>query len=181
MIVSGLYRVAVHPVRRIAAAALAATLLCVPTTAHAVGTTVSVKGAHGQTLTVTQTRKLASKGQYVTVTGRHFDETVGIYVALCVLHGKGTIPTPCGGGVDKTGASGASQWVSSNPPPYGIGLAVPYTVGGSFKVRLKVGPVIGAFDCRKIKCGIITKADHLNEADRSADVVIPVTFATAKK
>lgn len=167
---------------RLTAAAFVAVLAATPAlSAQAATNVVTVKGGNGQTLTVTQAKKLSAKGQTVTVTGRHYDETVGIYVALCVLPAKGGIPTPCGGGVDKSGTSGASEWVSSNPPPYGLGLAVPYSVGGSFKVRLKVGPIIGAFDCRKIKCGIITKADHLNEEDRSADVVIPVTFAPAKK
>lgn len=170
-----------QPIRLIAASTLAVLLLQSAGTATAVSTAVTAKGAHGQTVTVSQAKKLSVKGQTVIVSGRRFDETVGIYVAMCVLPAKGGVPTPCGGGIDKTGASGASQWVSSNPPPYGIGLAIPFKVGGTFKVKLKVGPVIGTFDCRKINCGIITKADHLNEADRSADVVIPVTFAPVKK
>lgn len=167
---------------RLAVAATAVIIAMQPLLpANAVTKVVTVKGANGQTLTTTQAKKLAAKGQFVTVTGRRYDETVGIYVALCVLPAGGGIPTPCGGGVDKTGAKGASEWVSSNPPPYGVGLAVPYGIGGSFKVKLKVGPIIGTFDCRKVKCGIITKADHLNEEDRTADVVIPVSFAPAKK
>lgn len=149
--------------------------------AQAASTAVTVKGAGGQTLTVTQAKRLSPKGQFVTVTGRRYDETVGIYVALCVLPAKGGIPTPCGGGVDKSGSKGASEWVSSNPPPYGVGLAVPYGVAGTFKVRLKVGPIVGNFDCRKVKCAIVTKADHLNEDNRAADVLIPVTFAPAKQ
>jgi hypothetical protein len=171
----------VQQIRLIAAATLAMLLLPLAGSAAAVTTVVTVKGAHGQTFTVSQAKKLSVKGQSVTVSGRHYDETVGIYIALCVLPAKGGVPTPCGGGIDKTGTSGASQWVSSNPPPYGVGLAIPFSVGGTFKLKLKVGPIIGKFDCRKVKCGIITKADHLNEADRSADVVIPVTFAPAKK
>ena len=31
------------------------------------------------------------------------------------------------------------------------------------------------------RCAILTKADHLNEDNRAADVLIPVTFAPAKK
>ena len=108
---------------------LAMLLLPLAGSAAAVTTVVTVKGAHGQTFTVTQAKKLSAKVETITVSGRHFDETV-IYVALCVLHGKGTVPTPCGGGIDKTGTSGASQWVSSNPPPYGVGLAIPFSVRG---------------------------------------------------
>ena len=167
---------------RLAVAATAA-LLVMPSLlpAQAATTAVTVKGASGQTLTVSQAKRLSPKGQFVVVSGRRYDETVGIYVALCVLPAKGGVPTPCGGGVDKTGTKGASEWVSSNPPPYGVGLAVPYGAAGTFKVRLKVGPVIGAFDCRKVTCGIVTKADHLNEDNRAADVIIPVTFAPTKK
>lgn len=149
--------------------------------ATAAGTTVTVKGSGGQILTVSQARNLSASGQFVTVTGKRYDETLGIYVAMCVVTPKGTMPTPCGGGIDKAGTGGASEWVSSNPPPYGVGLAVPYSIGGGFKVKLKVGPFIGGYDCRKVKCAILTKADHLNEDNRSADVLIPVTFAAKKK
>ena len=149
--------------------------------AQAASTAVTVKGSGGQVLTASQAKRLSPKGQFVVVSGRRYDETVGIYVALCVLPAKGAIPTPCGGGIDKSGTKGASEWVSSNPPPYGVGLAVPFGVAGTFKVRLKVGPIVGSFDCRKVKCGIVTKADHLNEDNRSADVIIPVTFAPAKR
>lgn len=169
-----------HGFRPVAAALLAAVLASGALPADAAGTAITVKGSAGQTLTTSQAKQLSLAGQYVTVTGKRYDETLGIYVAMCVLNGTGKEPTPCGGGIDKSGTGGASEWVSSNPPPYGVGLAVPFSVGGSFKVRLKVGPFIGSFDCRKVKCAIVTKADHLNQDNRSADVFIPVTFATKK-
>ena len=135
-----------------------------------------VKGKFGQVLMVDKAKGLNRKGAVVTVTGRNFDERVGIYVALCVIPKKGQQPGPCGGGVDTDGSSSASKWISSNPPSYGTGLAQPFGFGGNFRVKLKVNSKIGNKDCRKIKCAITSRADHLQSTDRSADVFIPVTF-----
>lgn len=137
---------------------------------------VVVRGKEGQSLSVDRSRNLNRSGTTVVVTGKRFDERVGIYVALCVIPKKGQKPGPCGGGVDTDGSSSASKWISSNPPSYGIGLAQPYRLGGSFKVRLKIKSKIGKVDCRRVKCAITSRADHLQESDRSADVFIPVSF-----
>lgn len=137
---------------------------------------VKARGVDGQILIVDKARGLNRKGVVVTVTGRNFDERVGIYVALCVIPKKGQQPGPCGGGVDMDGSTSASKWISSNPPSYGVGLAKPFGFGGKFKVKLKINSKIGNKDCRKIRCAITTRADHLQGDDRSADVFIPVTF-----
>jgi hypothetical protein len=133
-------------------------------------------GSFGQVLTVSKSKNLPAKGSWVTVTGNGYDERVGIYVTMCVRPAKGQLPTPCGGGINKTGSSAASVWVSSNAPNYGAGLAKPFGIGGKFKVRLFLGPHIGKRDCRKIQCVIATRADHLQTSNRTADVFIPVTF-----
>ncbi|MEV0381505.1 hypothetical protein [Nonomuraea sp. NPDC050643] len=141
-------------------------------------------GAAGQRLTVSQAAGLSPDGETITVTGSGYDASKGVYVAFCVLPKPGELPTPCGGGADLSGASGASKWISSNPPKYGEGLAQPYGDAGSFTVTLKISPVIGVaaegsqvFDCRELSCGIVTRADHTRTADRSQDVFVPVTFA----
>ncbi|MFM1964627.1 MAG: hypothetical protein RL134_352 [Actinomycetota bacterium] len=136
----------------------------------------SAKGRKGQTLTVTPTSGLAVSGQTVTVRGRGFSELVGIYVGLCVMPRPGAKPTPCGGGMDQDGSSQASAWISSNPPPYGASLAIPYKRGGKFSVRIKVSPRIGSVDCRVVRCAVVARADHLRANDRSWDVAVPVTF-----
>jgi hypothetical protein len=136
----------------------------------------SAKGSKGQTLTVTPTGGLSALGQTVKVRGRGFSELVGIYVGLCVMPRAGTKPTPCGGGVDQDGSSQASAWISSNPPPYGANLAVPYKRGGKFSVRIKVSPRIGAYDCRVVRCAVVARADHTRANDRAWDVAVPVTF-----
>ena len=134
------------------------------------------KGRKGQRLSVTPTRGLSPSGQTVKVSGRGFSEVVGIYVGLCVMPRPGAKPTPCGGGIDQDGSSRASAWISSNPPPYGAGLATPYKRGGKFTVRIKVSPRIGAYDCRVVRCAIVARADHLRANDRTWDVAVPVTF-----
>lgn len=135
------------------------------------------KGNSGQSISVSAVTKLNAKGTTLRVTGRNFDEAVGIYVALCVIPKKGSKPGPCGGGADMTGAAGASAWVSSHAPAYGKGLAIPYRPGGDFNVRITVSSRIGSLDCRKVKCAVVTRADHLRPEDRSADVIVPVSFS----
>jgi len=133
---------------------------------------VVLKGAQGQLLTVSATT--AKSGSLVTVSGSRFDETVGIYLAFCVVPKKGEAPTPCGGGINKAGIGESSFWISSNPPPYAIGLTDEFLPGGRFTHRVMVSKKIGKFDCTKVKCAITVRADHLRGNDRSYDMFIPV-------
>jgi hypothetical protein len=140
----------------------------------------AVTGPHGEILRVTKATAIKS-GDAIVVSGQHFDETVGIYVAMCKVVSKGQLPTPCGGGADKTGTEGASEWISSNPPTYGVGLAKPYLPGGRFSVTVKVSPIIPvpkgkAIDCRKVACAIYTRADHTRGDDRLYDIALPLQF-----
>jgi len=132
----------------------------------------SVKGSQGQVLTASATT--AKSGSMITVTGNRFDETVGIYLAFCVVPKKGQPPTPCGGGVNKAGLGDSSFWISSSPPPYAVGLTEEYLPGGRFTHKVMVSKKIGKFDCTKVKCAITVRADHLRSNDRSSDLFIPV-------
>lgn len=132
----------------------------------------TVKGSQGQVLKVSATT--AKSGSMITVTGNGFDETVGIYLAFCVVPKKGQPPTPCGGGVNKAGIGEASFWISSNPPPYAIGLTDEFLPAGRFTQKVQVSKKIGKFDCTKVKCAITVRADHLRGADRSYDAFIPI-------
>jgi hypothetical protein len=153
--------------KKLLALVVAIALLAMPT-AHA----VSVKGSQGQQLTVSATA--AKNGSMITVSGNRFDETVGIYLAFCVVPKKGELPTPCGGGVNKAGTGESSFWISSNPPPYAIGLTDEYLPGGRFTHKVKVSKKIGKFDCTKVKCAITVRADHLRGTDRSYDMFVPI-------
>ena len=145
--------------------------LILPASANAA---VTASSANGATISIAQ--KSFTKEALVKVTGTSFDETVGIYLAFCVVPKKGQPPTPCGGGVNKSGTGEASYWISSNPPPYGIGLAIPFTAGGRFSESVAVTKKIGKFDCRKVQCAITVRSDHLHEGDRTHDIFIPISF-----
>lgn len=142
-----------------------------PIPAHA---STSATIPNGSTISVE--KKLFPKAALVAVSGKGFDETVGIYLAFCVVPKKGQLPTPCGGGVNKLGTGESSYWISSNPPPYGVGLAIPFAPGGRFVEKVKVTPTLGKFDCRKVRCAITVRSDHLHEGDRTHDIFIPITF-----
>lgn len=131
-----------------------------------------------RTLIVSATNDLDPDAQTLRVRGTGYDITKGIYVGLCVVQAADQQPSPCGGGIDKTGSSGSSAWISSNPPAYGVGLAVPYGDGGSFDVEITVSAAVNdAVDCRRVECAIVTKNDHTIISDRSQDIIIPVTFS----
>ena len=52
-----------------------------------ISSAASIKGSQGQVLSVSKTT--VKSGAVVTVKGNFFDETVGIYVAFCVIPAKG--------------------------------------------------------------------------------------------
>lgn len=163
------------PIRRVFALLLAILVIAPVSPAQAKPSSQSIKGAYGQVLTVSKVTGIKS-GERLTVSGNRFDETIGIYVAFCVTPKKGKMPSPCGGGADESGTLGASKWISSNPPPYGDGLAIPFRPGGRFSVAIKVAPKIGSVDCRKVSCSVVVRADHTRSDDRSQDLFIPLTF-----
>jgi hypothetical protein len=150
-------------------AIVAAILVATMPTSYA----ASIKGSQDQVLSVSKTT--VKSGSTVTVKGKYFDETVGIYLAFCVIPPKGKAPTPCGGGVNKAGLGDSSFWISSNPPPYAIGLTDEFLPGGRFTQKVKISKRIGKFDCTKVKCAITVRADHLRSNDRSSDLFIPIT------
>lgn len=154
----------------IALALAATTILSAP--ANAKSSKKTVKGPTGQTLTVSATS--VRDGQTVSVTGTKYSKKVGIYLAYCVVNKKGEVPSPCGGGVNASGASDGSIWISSNPPEYGKSLAIPFSKSGGFKQKVKVSRYIGTVDCAIVKCAVVTRADHTDSTNRKADVIVPV-------
>jgi hypothetical protein len=107
-------------------------------------------------------------------------------VTFCVIPAKGKRPELCGP-FDVTGQNNQAVWVSSNPPIYAIPLVKPFDTvtttvkgkkvsTGSFKVQVPATRMIGTYDCKVVKCAILTRADHTRSDYRKADVIIPVTF-----
>lgn len=133
-------------------------------------------GQQGEVLTASKTTEIKA-GQTITISGKKFDTNVGIYVEMCQVVPAGILPHTCGGGANLSGAGAASFWISSNPPSYGKNLALHFKPGGSFLVGLKVQPMIGKVDCRKIQCAIYVRADHTRTQDRTHDIKLPITFS----
>lgn len=162
----------------LAAVLFTATAISLAPAAHA---ETSESGPDGQELTVSET-EIPTDGTTVTVSGTDFRDDVGIYVSVCVIPDEGEKPSPCLGGANMEGDSGASIWVSSNPPPYAEGLTVPFEDGGSFEVELDTASSDGTTDCLDEDvapngCAITTRADHTRDDDRDADILIPITFS----
>jgi hypothetical protein len=139
--------------------------------------TTSVGRGASPRLDVSQTTDLDPAGVRVTVRGSGYDPTKGVYVGVCTRAAPSATEATCIGGVDMGGDSPSLAWVSSNPPPYAVGLTQPYEAGGSFVVTLLVVARSGPIDCRAVRCGIITRNDHLRYSDRSQDVFVPISFA----
>ena len=145
-------------------------------TAISVPPSMAAIGQHGESLALSQAKGIKA-GQTITVKGKNFDKSVGIYVELCEVVPAGILPTSCGGGVNMSGTGAASYWISSNPTAYGRNLAIPFNSGGAFSVALKVQPTIGKLDCRKIACAVYVRADHTRTQDRTHDIKVPITFS----
>ncbi|MCX5600773.1 hypothetical protein OOK29_21720 [Streptomyces phaeochromogenes] len=138
-------------------------------------------------LSLTAPDALSAAGQNIAVSGSGYNTIQGVYVGLCVIP-DGVVPgdpstytsrpTPCLGGADQTGTTGASHWVSN----FGGGTVAnssAYGSGGSFNVSVHVNPNIatGQVCGTDVDCAIVTRADHTASGTRSYDVYIPVTFS----
>src|SRR5690606_1948128 len=121
----------------------------------------------GPSLTVSKTSGLNPDGEQVTVTGRGYDTSKGSYVSFCYISNANatTPPGPCIGGVDMSGESASSVWLSSNPPPCGQGHAQPYEgegKNGSCTVQLTVKAKDAFTAClaEGVQCAVVTRNAH---------------------
>ena len=141
-----------------------------------VAPTTTVVAASRPKLSVSQTNSLNPNGTSVTVRGTGYDVNKGVYVIVCTQAAPGPQAT-CIGGINIDGSSSSSVWVSSNPPNYAVGLTTPFSPDGSFTVELVVVAKSGALDCTALKCGVVTRSDHLRYTDRTQDVFVPISFS----
>ena len=147
------------------------------TVATTVLTATTVAPTSRPKLSVSQTTNLNPNGTSVTVRGSGYDISKGVYVIVCTQAAPGAQST-CVGGVNIDGSSPSSVWVSSNPPSYAIGLTTDFQPDGSFNIVLQVVAKSGELDCTLVKCGVVTRSDHLRYTDRTQDVFVPITFNT---
>ncbi|MFE5856890.1 hypothetical protein ACFQ61_27225 [Streptomyces sp. NPDC056500] len=180
---------------RVATAALGAAALTVALAAPASAATVNrtiTDGGSTYNLSVTAPSTAAASGTNVTVSGSGYNPSQGVYVGLCVVPAGVNVsnpatwtskPTPCLGGQDQAGTTGASHWVNSDWWWMSPNSASPYTVSsgrGSFSVSIHVKAQISStITCGQsgVTCAIVTRADHFDSNDRKYDVYVPVTFS----
>ncbi|QDY78563.1 hypothetical protein [Streptomyces qinzhouensis] len=143
-------------------------------------------------LSLTAPSTAAAAGQNVTVTGSGYNTSQGVYVGLCAVPAGVNVndqstwnakPTPCLGGQDQAGTTGASHWVNNDWWWMSPNNSSPYTVTngrGGFSVNIHVKAQISAtVTCGQsgVTCAIVTRADHFDSNDRKYDIYVPVTFS----
>ncbi|MFD5270685.1 hypothetical protein [Streptomyces sp. NPDC058335] len=138
-----------------------------------------VDGGTTYNLSVTAPDTAAASGQVITVTGSGYNTGQGIYVGLCVVEGNqgDSKPTPCLGGQDETGSTGASHWVNN---VFGgmFANSSRFGTGGSFSVQIYVEATLddGRVCGQDVDCAVVTRADHFDSGDRKYDVHVPIAF-----
>jgi hypothetical protein len=164
----------------LAVAASAALTLGLATSASAATSTRTiVDGSTTYNLSVTAPNSAAAAGQVITVTGSGFNTGQGIYVGLCVVDGAPGVnkPTPCLGGQDEDGSTGASHWVNNT---FGglFANSSKFGSGGTFSAQIYVKAALddGSVCGDDVTCAIVTRADHFDTNDRKYDVHVPITF-----
>ncbi|MEV7511216.1 hypothetical protein AB0O42_06780 [Streptomyces sp. NPDC089922] len=167
---------------RAAVTVTAAGLLAVATAGSASAATSTrtvTDGGATYTLSVTAPSIAAAAGQNITVSGSGFNTGKGVYVGLCAVNGAqgAAKPTPCLGGSDQAGTTGASHWINNT---FGGTLAntSKYGPGGTFSVTIHVKADLGGGQIcgETVQCAVVTRADHFNSSNRKYDVHVPVTF-----
>ncbi|WP_216589929.1 hypothetical protein [Streptomyces brasiliscabiei] len=163
-----------------AVAASALTLGLATSASAATATRTVVDGGTTYNLSVTAPNSAAASGQVITVSGSGFNTSQGIYVGLCVVNGAqgANKPTPCLGGQDESGATGASHWINNT---FGglFANSSKFGTGGTFSVNIFVKATLddGSVCGEDVTCAVVTRADHFDSNDRKYDVHVPVSFS----
>jgi hypothetical protein len=160
-------------------ASAALTLGLVTSASAATSTRTITDGGTTYNLSVTAPNTATAAGQVVNVTGSGFNTGQGIYVGLCVVNGApgANKPTPCLGGQDETGATGASHWVNNTLGGM-FANSSKFGSGGTFNVNIFVKATLddGTVCGQDVDCAIVTRADHFDSNDRKYDVHVPIAF-----
>ncbi|WP_282576704.1 neocarzinostatin apoprotein domain-containing protein [Streptomyces lichenis] len=160
-------------------ASTALTLGLATSASAATSTRTVTDGGVTYNLKLTSPDTAAAAGQVITVTGSGYNPSQGVYVGLCVVNGApgANKPTPCLGGQDQSGTTGASHWVNNS-----FGGTLPNTstfgTGGTFTAKVFVKATLqdGSVCGEDVTCAVVTRADHFDTNDRKYDVHVPITF-----
>ncbi|MGW1611628.1 hypothetical protein ACWCQZ_19785 [Streptomyces sp. NPDC002285] len=161
------------------AASAALTLGLAGSASAATSTRTVTDGGTTYNLSLTAPGTAAAAGQVVTVSGSGYNTGQGVYVSLCVVDGAqgANKPTPCLGGQDESGSTGASHWVNNT---FGgmFANSSKFGTGGTFSVQIFVKATLddGSVCGEDVECAVVTRADHFDSADRKYDVHVPITF-----
>ncbi|MFJ6657289.1 hypothetical protein ACIQNG_13095 [Streptomyces sp. NPDC091377] len=162
------------------AASVALTLGLAGSASAATSTRTVTDGGTTYNLSLTAPNTAAAAGQVITVTGSGYNPGQGVYVGLCVVNGAqgANKPSPCLGGQDQTGTTGASHWVNNTlggtlPNSSRFGTGGTFTASIFVKATLADGSVCG----EDVTCAVVTRADHFDTNDRKYDVHVPITFS----
>ncbi|MBT1090815.1 hypothetical protein [Streptomyces sp. Tu102] len=160
-------------------AASALTLGLATSASAATSTRTVTDGGTTYNLSLTAPGTATAAGQVVTVSGSGYNTGQGIYVGLCVVDGAqgANKPTPCLGGQDESGTTGASHWVNNT---FGgmFANSSKFGTGGTFSVQIFVKATLddGSVCGEDVECAVVTRADHFDSGDRKYDVHVPITF-----
>ncbi|MFD5008998.1 neocarzinostatin apoprotein domain-containing protein [Streptomyces chartreusis] len=160
-------------------AASALTLGLATSASAATSTRTVTDGGTTYNLSLTAPGTATAAGQVVTVSGSGYNTGQGIYVGLCVVDGAqgANKPTPCLGGQDESGTTGASHWVNNT---FGgmFANSSKFGTGGTFNVQIFVKATLddGSVCGEDVECAVVTRADHFDSGDRKYDVHVPITF-----
>ncbi|MEU6846348.1 hypothetical protein ABZ930_31225 [Streptomyces sp. NPDC046716] len=163
-------------------AVVAAAALTVSLASSASAATVTRTVTDGGTtynLSLTAPDSAATTGANITVSGSGYNPAQGIYVGLCAIDGDqgANKPTPCLGGQDETGTTGASYWIS-NQGGGTVPNSTTFGVNGAFSVTIHVKADLGGGNVcgDTVECAVVTRADHTDSSDRAYDVHAPIVF-----
>ena len=148
--------------------------------------TLLVTGEGGEEVDLSQLQP----GQRLVVSGSGFDPDSGIYVAICALPPTVDVkPGPCLGGVPESEATApgeqgqvdwaASNWINDDWAWKLFGArAFDDPATGAFTAYVLVPEASDEFvDCRASACGLYTRNDHTDVANRVQDLYLPVSFS----
>ncbi|MFE1291976.1 hypothetical protein [Streptomyces sp. NPDC058751] len=161
------------------ASSAALTLGLAGSASAATSTRSVVDGSTTYNLSLTAPGTASAAGQVIIVSGSGYNTAQGVYVGLCAVEGGqgDSKPTPCLGGQDETGATGASHWVNN---VFGglFANSSKFGTGGTFGVQIYVKATLddGSVCGQDVECAVVTRADHFDSSDRKYDVHVPITF-----
>ncbi|MEU9338487.1 hypothetical protein AB0D49_35955 [Streptomyces sp. NPDC048290] len=162
------------------AASAALTLGLAGSASAATSTRTITDGGTTYNLSLTAPNSASAAGQVITVSGSGYNSGQGVYVGLCVVNGAAGAnkPSPCLGGQDQSGSTGASHWVNQT---FGglFANSSKFSAGGTFSVNIFVKAQLedGSVCGEDVTCAVVTRADHFDTNDRKYDVHVPISFS----